>query len=75
MVASTATRLLTARTFDHVRRIANLGSLQAVSEDESLRNGVCCYRGHLTHALSAEKKGLPYQSVSDVLEAAVSTAA
>jgi alanine dehydrogenase len=74
MVASTATRLLTARTFAYIRYIANLGSLQAVTEDENLRNGVCCYRGHLTHALSAEKKGLPYRPVSDVLEA-VSTAA
>jgi alanine dehydrogenase len=74
MVASTATRLLTARTFAYIRHIANLGSLQAVTEDENLRNGVCCYRGHLTHALSAEKKGLPYRPVSDVLEA-VSTAA
>lgn len=74
MVASTATRLLTARTFAYIRHIANLGSLQAVGEDENLRNGVCCFRGHLTHALSAEKKGLPYRPVSDVLEA-VSTAA
>jgi alanine dehydrogenase len=74
MVASTATRLLTARTFAYIRHIANLGSLQAVTEHENLRNGVCCYRGHLTHALSAEKKGLPYRPVSDVLEA-VSTAA
>jgi alanine dehydrogenase len=74
MVASTATRLLTAQTFAYIRRIANLGSLRAVTEDENLRNGVCCYRGHLTHALSAEKKGLPYRPVSDVLEA-VSTAA
>jgi alanine dehydrogenase len=74
MVASTATRLLTARTFPYIRRIASLGSLQAVTDDENLRNGVCCYRGHLTHALSAEKKGLPYRPVRDVLEA-VSTAA
>jgi alanine dehydrogenase len=74
MVASTATRLLTARTFAYIRHIANLGSLQAVTEDESLRNGVCCYRGHLTHALSAEKKGLPYRSVGLLLET-MSTAA
>jgi alanine dehydrogenase len=74
MVASTATRLLTARTFAYIRHIANLGSLQALSEDENLRNGVCCYRGHLTHALSAEKKGLPYRSVDHLLEA-VSNAA
>jgi alanine dehydrogenase len=74
MVASTATRLLTARTFPYIRRIANLGSLRAVTEDENLRNAVCCYHGHLTHALSAEKKGLPYRPISDVLEA-VPTAA
>jgi alanine dehydrogenase len=74
MVASTATRLLTARTFPYIRRIANLGSLRAVTEDENLRNGVCCYHGHLTHALSAEKKGLPHRPVNDVFET-VSTAA
>jgi len=74
MVASTATRLLTARTFPYVRHIAKFGSLQAITEDENLRNGVCCYRGHLTHALSAKKKGLPYRPISDVVDV-VSTAA
>ncbi|MES0198556.1 hypothetical protein [Mesorhizobium sp. M0011] len=66
MVANTATRLLTARTFPYIRYIASLKSLQAITEDESLRDGVCCYGGHLTHALSAEKKGLPYRPLSDV---------
>jgi len=74
MVASTATRLLTARTFAYIRHIAGVGSVRAVTEDEYLRNGVCCYRGHLTHALSAEKKGLPYRAASDLLDA-VPTAA
>lgn len=74
MVASTATRLLTARTFAYIRYIANLESLQAISEDEGLRNGVCCYGGHLTHALSAEKKGLPYRPLTDVIEAMSSAA-
>jgi alanine dehydrogenase len=74
LVASTATRLLTARTFPYVREIANLGSLRAVTEDESLLNGVCCYQGHLTHALSARKKGLPYRSASDMFGAMSSAA-
>ncbi|MER8684721.1 hypothetical protein [Mesorhizobium sp. M1405] len=69
MVANTATRLLTARTFPYIRYIASLKSLQAITEDESLRDGVCCYGGHLTHALSAEKKGLPYRPLSDVVKA------
>jgi len=74
MVASTATRLLTARTFAYIRHIANMGSLQAVIEDEDLRNGVCCYRGHLTHALSAQKKGLAYRAVGELIEAVSSAA-
>jgi alanine dehydrogenase len=74
MVASTATRLLTAQTFPYIRHIAKLGSLQAITEDENLRNGVCCYRGHLTHALSAKKKGLPYRPISDVLDGVLTAA-
>ncbi|MDH2402761.1 hypothetical protein QCM77_22745 [Bradyrhizobium sp. SSUT18] len=65
MVAQTATRLLTERTFGYIRYISERGSLQAVIEDEDLRNGVCCYSGHLTHALSAEKKGLPCRALSE----------
>jgi alanine dehydrogenase len=74
MVASTATRLLTARTFPYIQEIANLGSLRALTENQSLLNGVSCYRGQLTHALSAKKKGLPYRSASDMF-GAMSTAA
>ncbi|HTO60057.1 MAG TPA: hypothetical protein VMM15_02260 [Bradyrhizobium sp.] len=74
LVASTATRLLTARTFPYISEIANLGPLQAIAGNQSLLNGVCCYRGHLTHALSARKKGLPYRSARDMF-AAMSTAA
>lgn len=66
MVASTATRLLTARTFPYIREIANLGALRALAENQGLLNGVSCYQGHLTHALSARKKGLPYRSVRDM---------
>ncbi|CDX30546.1 putative Alanine dehydrogenase [Mesorhizobium plurifarium] len=69
MVASTATRLLTARTFSYIRKIASLESFGAIAEDEVLRNAVCCYGGHLTHVLSAEKKCLPYRLLSDVIEA------
>lgn len=67
MVPNTATQLLTARTFRYIRDIADLGSLQAMIGDETLRNGVCCYGGHLTHALSADKKGLPYRRLGDLL--------
>lgn len=68
MVPRTATQLLTAQTYGYIRYIANGGSLQAIIENERLRNGVCCYGGHLTHALSAEKKGLPYRQLTDAFE-------
>jgi alanine dehydrogenase len=74
LVASTATRLLTARTFPYIRDIANLGSLRAVAESQGLLNGVCCYRGHLTHWLSARKKGLPCRSAGEMLGAMSSAA-
>ncbi|MDH2348177.1 hypothetical protein [Bradyrhizobium sp. SSUT77] len=74
MVANTATRMLTSRTFAYIRYIASLQSRAAITEDESLSNGVCCYRGHLTHALSASKKGLPYRALSDVIEPSDRTA-
>lgn len=69
IVACTATRLLTARTFNYIRYIAHLESVGAIAEDESLRNGVCCFGGHLTNGLSSEKKGLPYRPLSDVIAA------
>lgn len=69
MVGPTATRLLTARTLSYIRYIADLESVAAIAEDASLRNGVCCYGGHLTNALSAHKKGLPYRPLNDVIEA------
>jgi alanine dehydrogenase len=68
MVASTATRLLTARTFAYVRRIAEWGSVRAACEDRGLRNGICCSGGYLTHELSARKKGLAYRPVDDIFE-------
>ncbi|MGY4509470.1 hypothetical protein [Bradyrhizobium sp. USDA 3650] len=67
LVANTATRLLSERTFEYIRHIANVGFFQAITEDENLRNGVCCCAGHLTHALSAQKKGLLYRPVADVI--------
>ncbi|RWD57056.1 MAG: hypothetical protein EOS36_27130 [Mesorhizobium sp.] len=69
LVANTATRLLTGRTFAYICKIASLKSLRAIAEDEDLRNAVCCYGGHLTHVLSAEKKSLPYRPLSDVIQA------
>lgn len=66
MVPQTATQLLTARTLSYIRYIANLDSLQPIIEDERLRNGVVCYGGYVTHALSAEKKGLAYRQLSEI---------
>ncbi|MFG3594641.1 hypothetical protein [Bradyrhizobium sp. RDI18] len=67
IVAHTATQLLTESTFAYIRYITNSKSLQAFLENEDLRNGVCCCGGHLTHALSAEKKGLPYRRLNEAI--------
>jgi alanine dehydrogenase len=68
MVARTATALLTERTFAYIRELADWGSVRAASANRELRNGICCSGGHLTHELSARKKGLTYRPVDDVLE-------
>jgi len=66
LVASTATQMLASATFPYVLQLLN-GFEQAVSNSPALANGVMCYRGHLTHAYSAEKKGLPYTPLENLL--------
>lgn len=63
----TATRLLTEQSFPYTRRMANAGIAEAIRQDAFLRNGVSCFRGHLTHRYAAEKKGLPHTPILDLI--------
>jgi alanine dehydrogenase len=65
-VPQTASRLLTTATFPYVRALAR-GAQSAIRQDASLRAGVMCCRGQLTHRLSAEKKRLPFTDVAGLL--------
>lgn len=66
-VPRTATQLLTEQTFPYILKLAERGPINAIMSDPYLENSVCCYRGRLTHRLSAEKKGLSYQPVRELL--------
>jgi len=66
LVAKTATTLLTDATLPYVRLLAN-GFERAVRQDSALAKGVMCYRGQLTHALSARKKNLHYTDLNNML--------
>jgi alanine dehydrogenase len=68
-VAKTSTDLLTNATFEYVKLIANLGAKEAIVANESLRNGVSCYQGKITHLYTAEKKGFEYVNIVDLLNA------
>ena len=67
LVARTATELLTEHTFPYVMQLADRGVIDAIRHNGYLANAACCYRGHVTHSLSAEKKDLPYQPIQDLL--------
>ena len=66
-VGRTATELLTDRTFEYVKLIAQNGIAEAIKSNDGLRKGVMCAKGRLTHKYSAEKKGIPYVSIEEVL--------
>ena len=66
LAASTATRLLTTATFPYVLKLAK-GFEAAVTACPSLFEAVMCYRGQVTHKLSAQKKGLPFTPLQELL--------
>ncbi len=65
-VPRTATQMLTAATFPYVALLAE-GVAPAIGRSEALRAGVMCRNGTLTHRLSAEKKGMAFVPVGEVL--------
>jgi alanine dehydrogenase len=67
LVPRTATELLTERTFYYILKLANSGVIEALRADRYLQNAACCYQGHLTHRLSAERKRLPYQPIHELI--------
>lgn len=58
-VARTSTSALTHATLPYVQRLANEGVVQALREDEHLRNGLNVHAGKITHAAVGAALGLP----------------
>lgn len=63
----TATDLLTNATFEYIEAIANKGIEEAIKSNEYLRNGVSCYRGHITHRATAERNEIEYVDIMNLL--------
>jgi alanine dehydrogenase len=69
-VARTSTMALTNATLPYAVRLADKGVLQALEEDEHLRNGLNVHAGMVTHAAVAEALGYDYVEALAALEGA-----
>jgi alanine dehydrogenase len=61
-----SSRRLAEAIYPYVEELAH-GFELAVRSSDALRNSVMCHKGHLTHAYSAKKKGLPYAELNTLL--------
>lgn len=66
-VPRTSTYALSNATFAYVLRLADLGFVEAVRQDQALRLGVNAYEGHITHRVIADTFGLEYVPVESLL--------
>lgn len=60
-VPRTSTFALTNATLPYIKALAGFGTLEALSLDEHLRNGVNVYAGTIAHEAVARDLGLPYR--------------
>jgi len=67
VVAKTATDLLTDATFPYIKLLAEEGFENSILKSSELAKAVMCFRKHLTHQHSAEKKHLEYIPLSNLL--------
>ena len=73
-VPRTSTFALTNATLPYALKLANLGFLEAIAEDQGLRAGVNTYAGHITYQAVAESQGLPYTPLENLLGSPLKTA-
>lgn len=66
-VARTSTMALTNATLPYAVRLADKGVVQALSEDEHLRNGLNVHAGMVTHAAVAEALGYEHMDALTAL--------
>jgi alanine dehydrogenase len=67
-VPRTSTFALTNATLPYTLKLANLGFLEAISNDAGLKAGVNTFAGHCTYQAVAEAQSLPYTSIDALIE-------
>jgi len=67
-----ATELLTRETFPYIIEIANKGIWRAISENESLRRAICCYRARITNKHVSGRKGMAFTDLMELIGSHVS---
>lgn len=66
-VPRTSTFALNHATFPYLKRIAELGFVEAVRHDIPLSKGVNTHKGHVTYKAVADAHGVPYQALHEIL--------
>ncbi len=66
MVPQTSTMALSNATLPYALKLANLGYLEALRSDESLRKGLNVFKGKVTNRLVAESLGLEYTPFEEI---------
>ena len=74
-VPRTSTFALTNATLPYALKLANLGFLDAITNDPHLKEGVNTYAGHCTYEAVASAQGLQYTPLDRLLESTSSTVA
>jgi alanine dehydrogenase len=65
-VPHTSTHALTNATLPFVRRVADLGWRDALSEDAALRSGLNTWAGKVTNSAVAEAHGMAFTPLAEV---------
>ncbi|ETR74166.1 MAG: Alanine dehydrogenase [Candidatus Magnetoglobus multicellularis str. Araruama] len=55
-IARTSTNILTNLSFPYIKTIADHGMTSSIMNNSAIRSGIVCYKGHITHEYTAEKK-------------------
>lgn len=66
-VPHTSTLALTNATFPYVMKLAQLGPAAAIKADQSIREGVNTFKGHVTYAAVAESQNRAAKEVTGLL--------
>lgn len=68
LASTTATQMLTDKTFPYAQIIANNGFLEAIRMDKGLCRGCMTHNGKFYHPYVCQKKGLPLSKIEDLMQ-------